>query len=204
MSDAQDRERFEKAYARIAPWDIGKPQAPFVQAAPEISGAVLDSGCGTGDLALFLAGRGCQVTGIDFIPEPLERARQKAKGSGSAARFLLKSALTLADWDERFDVVVDSGLFHVFQDADRAAYVAGLAHVLKPGGKLFLMCFSDQEPGSHGPRRLTREELQQAFREGWNLESIAPACFEIRADFTDAAFSPGGARAWFVKAVRRP
>ena len=60
--------------------------------------------------------------------------------------------MTLKDWSERFDAVIDGGLFHVFSDEDRKKYVEGLAEVLEPGGRLFLMCFSDEEPGTQGPR----------------------------------------------------
>jgi predicted RNA methylase len=54
-----DRSSFQAMYAGQAPWDIGKPQKPFIDVADQITGAVLDAGCGTGDTALFLAGRGC-------------------------------------------------------------------------------------------------------------------------------------------------
>jgi SAM-dependent methyltransferase len=54
-----DRSTFESTYAGQAPWDIGKPQKPFVDMADQITGTVLDAGCGTGDTALFIAGRGC-------------------------------------------------------------------------------------------------------------------------------------------------
>ena len=69
-----DRSTFESAYAGQAPWDIGKPQRPFIDVADRISGAVLDAGCGTGDTGLFFAGRGCRVTGIDFLEVPIQRA----------------------------------------------------------------------------------------------------------------------------------
>src|SRR5207253_11399733 len=108
-----------------------------------ISGSVLDAGCGTGDTALFFARRGCKVTGIDFLEVPIKRAQRKAAERGVQVTFLVKDALTLKDWSERFDNVIDSDLFHVFSDDDRPRYVAGLATVLKPGGRLFLMCFSD-------------------------------------------------------------
>ncbi len=142
-----DRTTFESAYAGQAPWDIGKPQKPFIDAADRITGSVLDAGCGTGDTALFLAGRGCKVTGIDFLDVPIQRAKQKATERGVQATFLVKDALTLKDWSERFDNVIDSGLFHVFSDQDRHHYVEGLATVLKPGGRLFLGCFSDSRSG---------------------------------------------------------
>ena len=68
-----------------------------------------------------------------------------------------------SNWTERFDNVVDSGLFHVFSDEDRKSYVAGPATILKQGRRLFLMCFSDDEPGTDGPRRVSQQELRDAF-----------------------------------------
>src|SRR3954447_548080 len=119
MASVPDRGVLENAYAGKAPWDIGKPQKPFADAADQISGAVLDCGCGTGDLALFLAGRGCEVTGIDFLEEPINRAKRKAAERGAKVTFLVKNTLSLKDWSGRFDNVTDSGLFHVFNDDDR-------------------------------------------------------------------------------------
>jgi Thiopurine S-methyltransferase (TPMT) len=78
------------------------------------------------------------------------------------------------------DNVIDSGLFHVFTDEDRVKYIRGLNAVLKPGGRLFLLCFSDATPGTMGPRRVTKKELQERFAEGWLIESIEPARIEVR------------------------
>ena len=202
MSTVPDRSTFESAYAGQAPWDIGKPQKPFIEMADQITGSVLDAGCGTGDTALFLAGRGCKVTGIDFLEVPIQRAQRKAAERGVEATFLVKDALTLKDWSERFDNVVDSGLFHVFSDEDRRRYAEGLATVLKPGGRLFLLCFSDEEPGTQGPRRVSRKELHDAFAEGWRIESMEPRRVEVRPDFKEFSFSEGGPKAWFA-VVRR-
>src|SRR5207248_6033339 len=121
---------------------------------------------------------------------------------GLQATFLVRDALSLKDWAERFDSVLDSGLFHVFSDEDRARYVAGLAAVLRPGGRLLLLCFSDQEPGTHGPRRVSREELLDAFR-GWAVESISESRYEVIPNLKDMTFSEGGPRAWFA-VIRRP
>jgi cyclopropane fatty-acyl-phospholipid synthase-like methyltransferase len=202
MSQIPDRKTFETAYAGKAPWDIGKPQPAFVAAADRITGTVLDAGCGTGDNALFLAGQGRKVTGIDYLDEPITRARRKADERRLPVTFLVKDALTLADWDERFDNVLDCGLFHVFSDDHRKRYVAGLRAVLRPGGRLFLLCFSDAEPGTQGPRRVSEAELRSAFADGWAVESVRPARFEINPDFKDMTFSPGGPKAWFA-VVRR-
>ena len=74
MTAVPDRKTFETMYAGGAPWDIGRPQKAFIDAADQISGRILDAGCGTGDIALFLASRGNTVTGIDFLEEPIKRA----------------------------------------------------------------------------------------------------------------------------------
>jgi SAM-dependent methyltransferase len=80
---------------------------------------------------------------------------------------------------QQFDVVIDSGLFHVFDDDDRSRYVGVLADVVRPGGVLYLACFSDREAGDWGPRRVTRQELYDAFATGWAVETVQAAEFEI-------------------------
>jgi cyclopropane fatty-acyl-phospholipid synthase-like methyltransferase len=193
-----DRTSFESAYAGQPPWDIGRPQKAFVDAADQITGSILDIGCGTGENALLFARRGCRVTGIDFVEEAVNRAKEKAKERGLPATFLVMDALHLKDMPERFDAVIDSGLFHGFNDDDRRRYVEGVATVLKPGGRLFLLCVSDEEPGDHGPRRVSRREIEDAFARGWKIESIEAARAEVRPDLKDASFSEGGPKAWFV------
>jgi SAM-dependent methyltransferase len=198
-----DRDTFESAYAGQAPWDIAGPQPALVKVADQITGSILDAGCGTGENALHFAARAHDVTGIDFLEVPIDRAKQKARDRGLTANFLVMNALALDGLRERFDTVIDSGLFHVFDDDDRQRYVGGLATVLSPGGKLYLLCFRDDEPGTHGPRRVSRPELEQAFADGWEIESIEPARFEVRPDLTDISFSEGGPKAWFAVARRR-
>jgi cyclopropane fatty-acyl-phospholipid synthase-like methyltransferase len=198
-----DRSRFENAYAGQAPWDIGRPQQAFIEVADQVAGSILDSGCGTGDNSLFFAGRGHKVTGIDFLEEPINRAKTKASERGLTATFLVMDALALNELPELFDSIIDCGLFHVFSDEDRRRYVDGLATVLKPGGRLFLLCFSDEEPGTQGPRRVSTQELNDAFPSGWIVESIQPTRFEVIPDLKDMVFSEGGPKAWFVVVRKR-
>lgn len=69
--------------------------------------------------------------------------------------------------------------------------------MLWPGGRLFLLCFSDAEPGDQGPRRVSRKEIEDAFAEGWVIESLEPSRYEVRPDPKDASFKEGGPKAWF-------
>lgn len=195
--------RFTSYYAAPkVPWDIGRPQRAFVEAAEGIRGRVLDSGCGTGDLAIWLAERGRVVTGVDFLEPPLDAARRKAAERGVAVNFLRMDARDLAAIPERFDAVTDCGLFHTFDDPGRAAYVRALATLLEPGARLFVLCFATEEPGKHGPRRVSEAELRAAFRDGWEVESLEPSRFEVVPGIVGAEFTPGGARAWFAT-IRR-
>lgn len=202
MPETIDKNRFTEAYSQRPPWDIDGPQKPFRAVAGRVFGSLLDAGCGSGENALFLSSQGLDVTGIDFLEVPIAQAKQKAQDRGLTARFLVRDALTLEGWDERFDNVIDSGLFHVFSDADRTAYVKGLATVLKSGGRLFLLCFSDQTPGTEGPRRITKAELDTAFAEGWKIESMEPTSFETRPEWREKLFGGLEPKGWFVT-VRR-
>lgn len=201
MPNVPDKDHFVKAYADKAPWDISGPQPAFVQIADQITGTILDAGCGTGENSLFFAQRGNSVTGIDYLEEPIKRAKQKAAERGLSGNFLVMDALALKEIPQVFDNVIDCGLFHVFTDGDRKKYVEGLATVLKSGGRLFLMCFSDDEPGGAGPRRIAKSELHAAFADGWAIESITPTRFEVISEFKEM-FSDGGPKTWFV-VVRR-
>jgi SAM-dependent methyltransferase len=145
------------------------------------------------------------VTGVDYSAEPISRAKQKAKERGLSATFLVTDA-ALEDLATVFDTVIDSGLFHVFSDEQRQRYVEGLARVLKLGGVLYLLCFSDAEPGDLGPRRVSQKEIRYAFDDGWKIEAIEPSRFTgIKHDLphiSESTFSVGGPKAWFV-VVRR-
>jgi cyclopropane fatty-acyl-phospholipid synthase-like methyltransferase len=197
-SQSVDRATFEELYAGPAPWDIGRPQAQVVAIADRVISPVLDAGCGTGEHALYLASRGHRVVGIDFVEEAIRQARRKAAERGLAVDFLVKDATKLANWAARFATVIDWGLFHVLSDDDRRRYVVGLARVLEPGGRLFLTCFSDAEPGTEGPRRVSRQELYDAFGDGWQVESVQSAQCEIHPEFTEVKFSEGGPKMWFA------
>jgi len=198
-------ERFESMYLGQAPWDIPGPQPAFValEEAGAIQGSVLDAGCGTGENALYLASRGHEVWGIDYLPIAIERAMKKAERRGLGVRLQVANALELDKLARQFDAVIDCGLFHTFSDEERPAYVAGLARVLRPDGQFHLLCFSDREPPGEGPRRVTQQEIHDSFRDGWRVEEIREAAFETAIYPGAPQFSPGGPKAWLATIVRK-
>ena len=121
-----------------------------------------------------------------------------AGGQIGKARFEVADALSLGDLGLSFDTVIDSGLFHVFDDDNRARYVASLASVLRPGGHLYLMCFSDRQPGTIGPRRVSEDELRAAFGEGWTILAIQADTFALNPGI----FPATTAQAWLASITR--
>ena len=188
---------FNSAYESTPPWDIGRPQKEFIRLAEdgEISGRVLDAGCGTGENALYLASLGFEVWGIDSAPSAIKKAKEKAKKRGLPVNFLLTDTFKLQLLQNKFHTIIDCGLFHGFTDEERPIFVASLSSAIYPDGKYFMLCFSEQEPGSYGPRRVTRAEIRAVFYKGWKINYIREAEFE-------STFGAEGVKAWLSSITR--
>ena len=91
--------------------------------------------------------------------------------------------------------MLDCGLFHTLDAAERAAYVESLAAVTAPGSVLHLLCVSDLAGGDRGPRRVSEAEIRAAFADGWDVVAI-------EADRLEATFDPAGLPAWVAKFER--
>jgi 2-polyprenyl-3-methyl-5-hydroxy-6-metoxy-1,4-benzoquinol methylase len=162
------------------PWDIGRPQPAFLRLAESgaLRGRVLDVGCGTGEHALLAASLGLEAVGVDSAASAIAIAEQKARSRGLTVKFLVWNALSLEALGEEFDCVLDCGLFHCFSDEDRRSFVESLAAAVRPGGRYFMLCFSERQPGDWGPRRITQAEIRASFADGWRVDSIEEATLE--------------------------
>jgi cyclopropane fatty-acyl-phospholipid synthase-like methyltransferase len=172
---------FDRVYLGSPPWEIGQPQPEFVrlESEGEIVGRVLDVGCGTGENALHFAAAGHPTWGVDFAPNAVRRAQAKSRERGLRVEFHVASALELESLGERFDTITDCGLFHTLGDSDRPVYSKSLRAALKPRGRFFVLCFSEDEPTDWGgPRRVSREELHSTFADGWDVRYIRKARFQ--------------------------
>ncbi|MFC3964093.1 class I SAM-dependent methyltransferase [Nocardia jiangsuensis] len=177
-----------------APWDVGGPQPAVVRRADAFTGPVLDAGCGSGENALFLAGRGLGVFGVDVAETAIALARERAAERGLTAEFATADALHLADLGRTFPEVLDCGLFHTFDTAEQRAYAESLAAVTER--TLFLLCFAD-EGDDPGPHPVSRAGLAAAFgaSTGWRIAAVEPDRIMTR-------FHANGAAAWFAT-IRR-
>ena len=188
---------FDDAYRDAPPWDIGRPQPGFRALAEDgsLHGRVLDAGCGTGEHALLAASLGFDTTGIDGAPRAIEKANEKARERGIDVRFVVGDVLDLASFGERWDTVLDCGVFHVFDDDDRPVYVESLAAVIPTGGRYFMLCFSDQQPGAAGPRRVSQDEIRASFADGWRVDSIEASVIETN-------WQDRSAKSWLASITR--
>jgi SAM-dependent methyltransferase len=190
--------RWDGAYrGEPPPWDIGRPQPAVerIAAGGGFRGRVLDAGCGTGENSLYLARLGLDVLGIDWSELAIARARAKAVERAPDSRFEVADALDLGPLGRSFDSVLDCGLFHTFDDRDRATYVRSLGAVVRSGGVLHVLCFSDREAWGGAPRRVGRDEIVEAFAIGWIVRAIEPERFATR-------IHDDGALAWHAEIER--
>ena len=181
-----------------APWDIGRPQQAIARLVSQraFASAVLDAGCGTGENTLLIASLGFSVLGVDVAETALAMARQKARDRGIEAEFVAADALHLHRLGRKFQTVLDCGLFHAFDAAERPEYVASLASVTAHGATLYVLCFSDSGPET-GPHPVSEQELRAAFppASGWNIAAIEP-------DYIETRFHDNGAPAWLATIKR--
>jgi SAM-dependent methyltransferase len=147
------------------PWEIGGPQPALAPVLDEVRGPkILDLGCGTGELAVALARRGHDVTGVDISGVAVEQARARAAAAGLAVRFEVGDAARLSS-PERYDAVFDSGLLHnLVRQGGSAAddYLALLPGLTAPGATVVVLAVSAAAGDGWG---LTRDYLATAFAE---------------------------------------
>jgi len=204
----------EKIYQTVPldkiPWNSEDPPDALVELAE--SGRVkpcrtVDLGCGAGNYAIYLAGLGFDVTGIDSSPTAISLARKKAQERGTRCRFIVADLLgDLHELRETFDFAYDwEFLHHIFPD-DRDLYMKNVAGLLNPGASYFSVSFSEDDPqfGGVGKFRRTRMGTTLYFSSESELRQLFIPYFIIR-DLSTIGFSSrfGPHRAVRVLAERR-
>ena len=159
---------------------------------------MIDVGCGTGEHTLLAAEQGADALGVDISSAAIALAREKARERGSTARFEVLDAFDLPKLGETFDVALDMGVYHVFDDVEtRERYAAAVREVLEPGAVLHLMCFSDRTPGDWGPNRIREDELRKTFADGWEILTLERSIIEINPGLPVPT-----PEAWYLQARR--
>lgn len=191
---------WNEAYKSRPPWDIDYPQPAFqalINNGEIKPSKVLDIGCGRGENAIMLAKRGCDITGMDLVKDAISDAKVKAIERHVKANFVVGNVLHMDKlfMEEEFDIVIDSGLFHAMTDEERPIFARQVHRVLKKGGRYFMLCFSDKEPAGYGPRRVSKDEIEQTFTPLFKIIYIKDTTFDSR-------FGPASRKAYLLSAVR--
>ncbi|GLY54763.1 class I SAM-dependent methyltransferase [Lentzea sp. NBRC 102530] len=154
-------------YDRLNPWN--GPDAAFYDRLVDDAGAVLDVGCGTGQLLRSARGRGHtgRLVGLDPDAPSLDRARLEGTVEWVRAR------ADEARWEAEFDLAVMSS--NAFQclvtDDDLRASLAAVRRALKPGGRF---AFDTRYPGAREWERWPEAEIAvDDLVVSYDVESVA-------------------------------
>jgi ubiquinone/menaquinone biosynthesis C-methylase UbiE len=154
------------------------------QAGIEPGQAVLEIGCGTGNLTILMARlcAGTRIVGMDPDPKALERARRKAESSGASIRFDQGFAEALAYPDGSFDRVLSALMLHHLPADTKAAALREALRVLRPGGSLHVVDFAGHQQSTTG----VHGALARVF-ESHDLEDHVPDVLDLmrHAGFID-------------------
>lgn len=193
------RKGFENLYGAKAPWDIGRPQQAFVDLfnATLPKSPVIDIGCGSGELSLFAASKGCSVLGVDFSQTAIEQAKRRALDEGSPASFEVRDTFSLPQLKRKFSTVLDCCFFHVLDDPSRMRYEHVMREIIEPEGMIYMLCFSRQFPHPSAPRDVNRPDIEKTFGLGWTIVSVEPTVVEV-------TLTPQGLPGTFVRLRRNP
>jgi SAM-dependent methyltransferase len=107
---------------------------------PHAGQRVLDVACGSGNAALVAGRRYCEVTGVDYVPALLERAKARALAEGMTIDFRVGDAQALPFPDASFDAVLS--VFGVMFAPDQEKAAGELLRVCRPGGRIGLACWT--------------------------------------------------------------
>lgn len=158
------------------PWDTDEPDPHLVELIRRgvvDRGRTLEIGCGTGTNAVWLAGQGFDVVGVDIAERAIEMARTRA-GSTPRVSFLQADFLADDGVEGSFDFVFDRGVFHVFDEAEARARVAEhVAGLLRPEG-LWLSVIGSTEgpPREEGPPRRSALDIVTAIEPVLEIVSL--------------------------------
>ena len=175
--------REEGDFVGPPPWNIGEPQpelAALIRAG-KFRSAVLDAGCGFAELSLALAADGYTVVGIDLTPTAIAAATVAAKDRGlSNTSFVQDDITSFTGFDEAFNTVADSTLFHSLPVEARDGYLRSVHRAAAPGASYFVLVFAkgafppDMDTLTK-PNEVTEDELREAVSKYWTIDEIRPA-----------------------------
>ncbi|MGB3051685.1 MAG: class I SAM-dependent methyltransferase [Polyangiales bacterium] len=171
------------------PWEDAVKDPPFTKKISEMFdreergreppyGPALDIGTGSGIWGVELAKRGWQVTGIDIVEKAIRRARERTQEMRVDVKFVGGdvTALEQADIGRGYRLVLDTGTFHGFNEAQRKAMGRGISAVASSDATVLLLVW----PTRRRPliRGASRSDIEDAFPD-WEITHVEPSHFRL-------------------------
>jgi SAM-dependent methyltransferase len=192
------------------PWNIETPPEALVELVT--SGKVrpcrtIDLGCGAGNYAIYLAGMGFDVTGVDGSLTAIAIARESAERKGVSCNFIVADLLgDLHEVQGKFDFGYDWELLHHIMPKDRKTYVKNVSTLLNSGATYLSVCFSEDDPqfGGRGKIRETPIGTMLYFSSESEIRELFDLYFTIRELRTiEVSGKYGTHRAVYLLSYRR-
>ena len=194
-------ERWDAPYRRerLPGWDVGQPCSHLVKAVEDETfrpGRAIVLGCGSGTNAIYLAGKGFEVTGVDVAPSALVIAAEKARKAGVKVNWMVADVVALPKL-EAFDLLFDRGCYHHICRYNSAGYVETLRRLSHGDTRALILAGSDADARGGGPPRVKEETIRNDFSKLFEFEWLRG----IRFDTRNA--SANGASAWSIHLRRK-
>lgn len=186
MQAAEIDEIYRTVPPEKIPWNTETPPAVLVRLVK--SGRIrpcraADLGCGIGNYAVWLAGLGFDVTGIDTSPAAIELARNNAAEKDVRCTFVVADLLgDLRAIRGTFDFAYDYELLHHLLPEERAVYIQNVHRLTNPHAVYLSVCFSEDDPqfGGRGKTRTTPVGTILYFSSEDEIRNLVSPYFSIR------------------------
>jgi SAM-dependent methyltransferase len=195
VMDWEGAYRQEGVFTGPPPWNIGEPQPELaaLHRDGKYRSDVLDAGCGHAELSLSLAADGFTVVGVDLSPTAIAAATAAAQERGlTTATFVQGDITEFTGYDDRFNTVIDSTLFHSLPIEGRDGYLRSVHRAAAPGASYFILVFAKgafPAEMEQKPHEVEEDELRTAVSKYWAVDDIRPAAIHAKAiEIPDAPF----------------
>ncbi|MEO8421173.1 MAG: class I SAM-dependent methyltransferase [Hyphomicrobium sp.] len=156
---------FDRAYRRpITFWgDVRIPTEVKELVQQRSHQSALELGCGLGRFSRYMAQQGLRVTGVDFSPVAIARAKERVARDNARPDFLVGDVTHLEALNGPFDIGLDVGCFHCLDPQAQQAYISEVSLLLKPSGTHLIWAMDSAPSNAHLSPAAMREIFAPTF-----------------------------------------
>lgn len=158
------------------PWNVELPPPEVIALAPTLKpGRMLDLGCGVGRASIYMAQRGWECDGVDFVAWAIELANERARVADVSQQTHFWEG-SVGDLDALplvgpYDFALDVGCLHSQEAQTQEAYARSLARLMRPAG-VYLLFGRIKDPSQEGQRWLSEERVLELFGRAFASERV--------------------------------